>query len=158
MEDFTLNRPRGSVFFQGTHVWGEDFHRSASMFQMYILIHDMSVSGQQTAKRALIGIISNICYMKNRAHKWYRISLAFYDKPGVEATQYYQNLKLCQFLSFFQHSNGKDKRVLYPGNYYLRIYPLSFSRLLRACTHLARRILLASKPAKVRAAWALDPH
>lgn len=66
-----------AVFFQGTLAWGKDFHRSASMFQKYILIYDMLVSGQQTAKKALIGIISNICYMKNRVHKWYRMSIAF---------------------------------------------------------------------------------
>lgn len=77
MEDFTLNLPCGSVLFQGTHVREEDFHRSASMFRKYILIHDMSVSGQQKAKRALIGIISNICYMKNKVHKRYRMSTAF---------------------------------------------------------------------------------
>lgn len=83
-----------------------------------------------TMKRLLIGLISNIWYIKNKVQTQGRMYIAFYDNPVLEATQYYQRT------SFFL-SSDKDRRVLYPSNYYLMIYPLNTSRPLGTCTHLA---------------------
>lgn len=98
-------------------------------FSKHSLIRDTSVSGQtRCQKRFLIRVINNICYVRYKVEKLHRIHIAFYDGPLLDATQYYQNLKLCQ--GPFLFIDGK-KSVLHPGNYDLMIYSLNFSRLAR---------------------------
>ncbi len=97
-------------------------------FQSTVLSVTHQWVGRPDAKRFLIRVINNICYVRYKVEKLHRIHIVFYDRPLLDATQYYQNLKLCQ--GPFLFIDGK-KSVLHPGNYDLMIYSLNFSRLAR---------------------------
>jgi len=48
-----------------------------------------------------------------KVEKLHRIQIAFYDGPLLDATQYYQNLMLCQGSFFFIFYSLMAKRVFF---------------------------------------------
>ncbi len=84
-----------TVLYENDCIPGEDFHILGGLFKAVLSVTRQWV-GRQDAKRFLIRVISNICYVRHKVEKLHRLHIAFYDGPLLDATQYYQNLKLCQ--------------------------------------------------------------
>ncbi len=119
-----------TVLYENDCIPGEDFHILGGLFKAVLSVTRQWV-GRQDAKRFLIRVISNICYVRHKVEKLHRLHIAFYDGPLLDATQYTKTWSCAKglFYSLMAKECSLSRQLWFND---------LFPKFFQTCTHLAR--------------------